>query len=100
MVELIDWDDREPQNTGTPGWYTLAQKISGQTRRPADRVFAAIENDAEGGRCRVLVAADIPEFGPEVMTPFSLSVRVTVEGVHTFTLIGATRTEEVGVATP
>ena len=100
MVDLIDWDDLEPGNVGSPGWYTLAVKLSGQTRRPADRVFAAVEHDPTDGRCHVLIAADIPEVGPEAMTPFTLDLRLTVEPIETFVLVGASRSEERSATTP
>jgi len=100
MVELIDWDHIEPGNVGIPGWYTLAVTVSGETRRPADRVFAAVEHNPADGRCHVLLAADIPEMGPEVMTPFTLELRLTVEPVDTFVLVGASRSEERSATTP
>jgi hypothetical protein len=100
MVELVDWEGLTPQNPGTPGWNTLAAKITGKTRRSATRVFVAVEEKPEVGRCHVLLAADLPEVGPEVLTPFSLTVRVTMPGVHTFVLVGASRSEEVGASTP
>ncbi len=97
---MIDWEDLEPQDPGTPGWYTLAVKVSGRTRRPAERVFAAVEHAPTDGRCHVLLAADIPEGGPEVLTPFSLTIRITVDGIDTFVLVGAGRSEEFRAATP
>lgn len=100
MVELIDWESLEFGNVGTPGWYTLVVKFDGHTRRPADRVFAAIENDPAGGRCHVLLSADFPKSGPEVLTPFSLELRITVDGVDTFVLVGASDFKEVRANTP
>lgn len=88
MTELIDSAHTTPENPGTPGFWTLAITVSGNTRRPSDRIFAAIEADPAEGSCHVLVAADIPDFGPEVLTPYSLTIRVTREGVH-FVLVGA-----------
>lgn len=100
MVELIDWNQARAQNVGTPGWHTLAVKVTGEIRRPADRVFVAVEQDPSDGRCHVLIAADIPEVGPDVMTPFELDVRLTLESIRTFVLIGATRSEEISATTP
>ena len=101
MTELIDWDEFEPMPVGTPGWWEVAAKLSGHTRRPASRVFVAVEHDLEeGGPCRVLVAADIPEFGPEVLTPYVLDIRVSREGVDTFLIVGASMQREVRVLTP
>lgn len=100
MVELIDWDHIEAGNVGTPGWYTLAVTLRGETSRPADRVFAAVEHGAADGRCHVLLAADIPDVGPEVVTPFTLDVRLTIEGTETFVLVGASRSEERSASTP
>jgi hypothetical protein len=97
MTELIDWDETTPLNPGSPGFSTLAIKVSGTTRRPADRVFAAVEDDPADGLCRVLVAAEIPDVGPEVLSPYSVTIRATREGIHTFALIGASLREEVKV---
>lgn len=100
MIELVDWSSTEPENVGTPGFNTLAVTIAGKTRRPG-HVFAAAERPTRDGVCRVLIAADLPDIGPEVMTPFSLTVRITIEGVATFILAGATMTEEkTQVSTP
>ena len=99
MIELIDWEHTRRLNAGTPGWHTLAVQLAGYTPRPA-RVFASVEHGPKTGVCHVLVAADTPEVGPEVVTPFELTVRVTVEGVEIFILAGASRTEEVRVAAP
>lgn len=100
MVELIDWENIKYGNVGTPGWHTLAVKLDGHTRRPPERVFAAVENSPAAGRCHVLLSADIPETGPEVLTPFSLDLRLTIDGVDTFVLVGASNAEEVRASTP
>ncbi|MBA2717847.1 MAG: hypothetical protein H0U52_01200 [Chloroflexi bacterium] len=99
MIELIDWLSTEPLPPGTPGWNTLAVKVEGTTRRPG-HVFAAVEHLAQDGVCRVLLAVDLPDAGPDVVTPFSLTIRTTVVGVQTFILAGSTMIEEFRVLAP
>lgn len=100
MIELVDWDDLEPQPPGTPGWWTLAITLRGNTRRPPDRVFAAVEHHPDAGTCHVILAADIPDTGPEVLEPFEIQVRLTIEGVATYIVSGATKREECRASTP
>lgn len=100
MVELIDWEDVELENPGIPGWYTLAVTIKGRTTRPSKRVFAAVEHAPQGGACHVLLAAAFAEVAPEVLTPFSVTLRITVEGIQTFIVVGASRSKEFQARTP
>lgn len=99
MIELVDWTTFEPLDPGTPGWYTLAARVSGETSRPA-AVFVAAESNPSNGRCLVLLAADFPEVGPAVVTPFSLEIRLTIEGIHTYVLAGANVVKEIEVLSP
>lgn len=99
MIELVDWIEIEQRDPGTPGWYTLAIEITGETRRPA-HVFVAFEHPPDGTLCRVLLAADIPDHGPEVMTRFKVTVHETFNGVAEFVLAGASRSTTIHALTP
>lgn len=99
MIELVDWIDIEPRDPGTPGWHTLAIVITGETRRPG-RVFVAFENPPGKTACHVLLAADLPDQGPEVMTPFEVTVRATINGVTQFVVVGASRSATFDALTP
>jgi hypothetical protein len=100
MIKLMDWEITEPGNVGTPGWWTLALTIRGKTPRPADRVFAAVEENPAADVCRVLVAAEYPDAGPEVVTPYAVTVHVTRPGVRRYVVAGETMSETVEVLTP
>lgn len=99
-IKLTDWATSEAQHPGTPGWWTLAVRVTGETPTTHRRVFAAVDEDSDGGRCFVLVAVEYGEAEAEVLTPFVLDIRLTREGVREFVLAGETRTEVVSVLTP
>lgn len=100
MFALIDWSSSEPQNPGTPGWWTLAVRLYGETPTGHQRVFHAVGQPVSGQPCPVVIVVEYAEAEPEVITPFELDVRVTLDGVAEYELIGETRREVVQVATP
>lgn len=99
IIRLTDWATMEPQNPGTPGTAMLAVRLSGETATTHRRVFVAVEESSDDGRCFVLIATEYGDAEAEVLTPFNLDIRLTREGVHEYVLVGDTRTEVVPVVT-
>lgn len=101
MITLIDWATSEPRNPGTPGWWTLAVRLSGETPTTHRSVFAAVEEPLPAtGPCRVLIAAEFGDVEQDVLTPFVLELFLTREGVREFEIVGVSRSEVMSVATP
>lgn len=100
MFAVIDWSSSEAQNPGTPGWWTLAVRLTGETPTGHQRVFHAVGQPVSGGPCPVVIVVEYADVEPQVVTPFEVDIRVTLEGVSDYELIGGTVREVVSVNTP
>ncbi len=100
MLELVDWSESELQNPGTPPWWVLAIKLSGETPTTHRDVFAAIAEDEPGEPCRVVILVEYGEVESPVLTPWGIELRVRREGVARYRLIGQSKDEIISVATP
>lgn len=72
-------------------------------RRDADWSPAgihAVGQPVSGQPCPVVIVVEYAETEPQVITPFELDVRVTLDGVAEYELIGENQRELVHVATP
>lgn len=97
MFELTDWDSLEPQNPGTPPWWVLAIRLRGETPTSHRAVFVAIEHAPKSEPTRVLVAVEYAEAETDVVTPWTVDVRVARRGISEYRIVG--KTMEHGVTT-
>jgi hypothetical protein len=97
--ELIRWNDAGLLITGEPG--SPAVLVSGETPRPVDRVALEPRKEvvAEPEYWPTEVVAYSSEFGPEVMSPYSVQVLLTElsRGTKGIELIGEDQAEQIDI---
>lgn len=98
MIELTDWESLELQNPGTPPWWVLAIRLSGQTPTSHRTVFVAIEHAPKSEPTRVLITVEYAEAETDVLTPWTVDVRIARKGISEYRIVGKTMEHQVTTA--